>query len=175
VITFEYMRLYGNFEIRTIFLGVLASILYGWQIIVLGNKKMLAPSRQVLYLQYVSSAEMFFALGRIAILSSTLPILRVEQIPQLLILFTIAQLVMTTLSYIAIGGYWAEQIAFSGFKSIQENQEIKALLKEREALITSLLKANKTASTGALSAAIAHELNQPLGASSLNRSFLKGI
>jgi signal transduction histidine kinase len=173
VIIFEYMRLHGNFEIRTIFMGILASILYGWQIIVLGKKKMQAPSKQLVYIQYVSSAEMFFALGRIAILSSTLPILQVEQIPQILILFTIAQLVMTTLSYIAIGGYWAEQIALANVRSTHENQEIKSLLEERESLIASLLKANKTASTGALSAAIAHELNQPLGASSLNIQFLQ--
>lgn len=104
---------------------------------------------------------------------NTLAINQVEQIPQVLILFTVAQLVMNTLSYIAIGSYWAEQIAFSSFKSNQENQEIKALLQERETLISSLLKANKTASTGALSAAIAHELNQPLGASSLNIQFLQ--
>lgn len=35
------------------------------------------------------------------------------------------------------------------------------------------MKANKTAATGALSASIAHELNQPLGASNLNIQFLK--
>lgn len=173
VFAFEYMRLYANFEIRNIFMGVNASILYGWQIVMLGKKKIQAPSRQLLYMQYVSFAEMFFALGRIAILSSTLPILQVEQIPQLLILFAVAQLVMTTLSYIAISGYWAEQIALANMKSTHENQEIKSLLEERESLIASLLKANKTASTGALSAAIAHELNQPLGASSLNIQFLQ--
>jgi signal transduction histidine kinase len=80
---------------------------------------------------------------------------------------------MTTLSYIAIGGYWAEQIAMANLKSHTENQEIKRLLQEREHLIGSLLKANKSASTGALSASIAHELNQPLGASSLNIQFLQ--
>lgn len=46
-------------------------------------------------------------------------------------------------------------------------------LAEREELISRLLKANKTAATGALSASIAHELNQPLGASNLNIQFLK--
>lgn len=117
---------------------------------------------------------MFFALGRLVILIATsLTIRQVEQIPQLLILFTITQLVMNTLSYIAIGGYWAERIAISNAKSELENQEIKALLREREKLISSLLKANKTAATGALSASIAHELNQPLGASSLNIQFLQ--
>jgi len=35
------------------------------------------------------------------------------------------------------------------------------------------MKANKTTTTGALSASIAHELNQPLGASNLNIQFLK--
>ena len=54
-----------------------------------------------------------------------------------------------------------------------EKEQIKRLLTERESLIARLLKANKTAATGALSASIAHELNQPLGASNLNIQFLK--
>ena len=171
---FEYMRLNANFEIRTIFMGCIASTLYLWQIILLNKKKIEASSRQLLYLQYANFAEMFFALGRVVILTTTaFPIIQVDQLPQALILFTIAQLVMTTLSYIAIGGYWTELIAISNAKSSAENQEIKALLKERESLINSLLKANKTAATGALSASIAHELNQPLGASSLNIQFLQ--
>ena len=171
---FEYMRINANFEIRTIFMGSLASILYGWQIVVLSRKKKQAPSNQLLYLQYATSAEMFFALARVVVLTtSSLPVLQVDQIPQLLILFTVGQIVMTTLSYIAIGGYWSEQIATANVKSQAENQEIKRLLMEREQLIGSLLKANKTASTGALSASIAHELNQPLGASSLNIQFLQ--
>ena len=40
-------------------------------------------------------------------------------------------------------------------------------------MINSLLKANKTVVTGALSASIAHELNQPLGATHLNIQFLQ--
>ena len=54
-----------------------------------------------------------------------------------------------------------------------ENQEISRLLQEKELLINSLLKVNKTVETGALSASIAHELNQPLGASSINIEFLQ--
>lgn len=55
----------------------------------------------------------------------------------------------------------------------EEKTQIEKLLAEREMLISNLLKANKTAATGALSASIAHELNQPLGASNLNIQFLK--
>ncbi|QWD59267.1 sensor histidine kinase [Polynucleobacter sp. MWH-UH35A] len=174
LLIFECLRNHSTFEIRTAFMCVLAGLFYVWQILEIRIKRKSLPSNQLIYLQYASSAELFFAIGRLAIiLFGAMSIKQVEQIPQILILFTIAQLIMNTLSYIAIGSYWAEQIAFSGFKSSQENQEIRGLLKERETLIASLLKANKTASTGALSAAIAHELNQPLGASSLNIQFLQ--
>lgn len=171
---FEWLRNYSNFEVRTAFICVLTGMFYVWQIAEVRAKRKQSQSSQLVYMQYASTAELFFALGRFAIIViGPLSIRQIEQIPQILILFTIAQLVMNTLSYIAIGSYWSEQIASSNYKSSQENQEIKALLQEREALIGSLLKANKTASTGALSAAIAHELNQPLGASSLNIQFLQ--
>jgi signal transduction histidine kinase len=127
-----------------------------------------------MYLQYATAAELFLALGRLGVLASIgFTINKVEQIPQLLILLTIAQLVINTLSYIALGGYWAEKVALANAKSKSENIEIKNLLSERESLIAGLLKANKTAATGALSASIAHELNQPLGASFLNIQFLQ--
>lgn len=55
----------------------------------------------------------------------------------------------------------------------KDKLQIENLLNERQSLISTLLKANKTATTGALSASIAHELNQPLGASNINIQFLK--
>jgi signal transduction histidine kinase len=171
---FEYLRLSGSFESRTALMAVIASIFYCWQIYELGKKRKSSPSKQLIYMQYANFAEIFFALGRFVILvASAFTIKQVEQIPQILILFTIAQLVMSTLSYIAISGYWAEQITAANIHARNENLSTKKLLHERELLIASLLKANKTASTGALSASIAHELNQPLGASGLNIQFLQ--
>jgi len=58
-------------------------------------------------------------------------------------------------------------------KASKEREEIGSLLSEREHLIASLLKSNKTAATGALAASLAHELNQPLGASLINAQSLK--
>lgn len=55
----------------------------------------------------------------------------------------------------------------------EEKNQVERLLLERESLIANLLKANKTAATGALSASIAHELNQPLCATDLNIQLLK--
>jgi signal transduction histidine kinase len=97
----------------------------------------------------------------------------VSEIPQILILITVGILLINTLSYIFTVAYWAERISIDNFKKRLENKEIKSLLDERELLIGSLLKANKTSVTGALSASIAHELNQPLAASSLNIQFLQ--
>lgn len=171
---FEYLRLYGSFESRTALMAAIASIFYCWQIYELGKKRKSSPSKQLIYMQYANFAEIFFALGRFVILvASAFSIKQVEQIPQILILFTISQLVMSTLSYIAISGYWAEQITAATIHATNETLSTKRLLQERELLIASLLKANKTASTGALSASIAHELNQPLGASGLNIQFLQ--
>ena len=86
----------------------------------------------------------------------------------------------TILVYVALGSFYLEkqitkenQIANDLQRTKEENQKITELLKEKERLIYGLMKANKTAATGALSASIAHELNQPLGASNLNIQFLK--
>jgi signal transduction histidine kinase len=171
---FEYMRLTSTFEVRTSFMVTIASIFFIWQIIQLNQKRRVDPSQQILYIQFATAAELFFAIGRLSILlASGLVVREIDQLPQLLILFTIFQIVMNTLSYVAIGGYWAEKITQANTKSESENQEIKRLLRERENLIASLVKVNKTAATGALSASIAHELNQPLGATQLNLQFLQ--
>ena len=86
----------------------------------------------------------------------------------------------TILIYVALGSFYLEkqikkenEIANALKSTKEENEKITELLKEKERLIYGLMKANKTAATGALSASIAHELNQPLGASSLNIQFLK--
>ena len=171
---FEWMRLNGTFESRTATICVITGFFFIWQIFQLRDKRRATPSLQLMYLQYATSAELFFAIGRLSVvIASGFTIREIEQVPQFLILLTIMQIVMNTLAYIAIGGYWSERIALSSAKSQVENAEIKALLIERENLISNLLKANKTVATGALSASIAHELNQPLGASNLNIQFLQ--
>jgi C4-dicarboxylate-specific signal transduction histidine kinase len=84
-----------------------------------------------------------------------------------------AWLGISTLSYVVVLGYWLEKLSIENIQAVRENDKISGLLKEKERLIYGLMKANKTAATGALSASIAHELNQPLGASNLNIQFLK--
>ncbi|MEI6183334.1 MAG: HAMP domain-containing sensor histidine kinase [Polynucleobacter sp.] len=84
------------------------------------------------------------------------------------------------IAFVALGVFYLQKqiskenkIAYALRSSKDENIKISELLKEKERLIYGLMKANKTSATGALSASIAHELNQPLGASNLNIQFLK--
>ena len=171
---FEFMRHYGSFEIRTIFICALLTTFFVMQIFEVQKKFNKSPSVQLRYLQYVTAMEMCFALGRIVILMiNSFSINQLNEVPQVLIFFTIAQIVMNTLAYIAIGAYWTEVMVLASNRVESENLKIKSLLLEREALISGLLKDNKTVATGALSASIAHELNQPLGASYLNIQFLQ--
>jgi signal transduction histidine kinase len=171
---FEAMRVAGTYEGRTIFLASIMSLLFLWQIIQLKIKRKRNPSIALRLLQYLSFIEMALNLYRIFFLfSSSTVISMVSEIPQILILITVGILLINTLSYIFTVAYWAERISIDNYQKRVENTEIKSLLDERELLIASLLKANKTSVTGALSASIAHELNQPLAATSLNIQYLQ--
>jgi signal transduction histidine kinase len=59
------------------------------------------------------------------------------------------------------------------YSEIQEKTQVQQLLAERDELIQSLISAKKSAEVGALSAALAHELNQPLCAMQLNTECLQ--
>ncbi|MFM8153877.1 MAG: sensor histidine kinase, partial [Polynucleobacter victoriensis] len=145
---FELLRHYGNFEIRTVYMVCLALFLFGSQIHQLRQIRKIDSSPQLTYLQYATMIELSFAICRLIVLGlSTLSVQRVEQLPQALIFFTIAQLVANTVAYIAIGSYWTEKMALSSATFSNENEVIKKLLLERDELIASLLKANKTVAT----------------------------
>lgn len=80
---------------------------------------------------------------------------------------------LSVLSYISINGFLTEKLAQSNAANLEDSKRVTNLLIERDSMIALLLKANKSSSTEALSASIAHELNQPLSASLLNIQFLK--
>jgi signal transduction histidine kinase len=173
-IVFESLRQFGNFETRTTYMVLLAMLMFSFQIYEIQRFKRREPSPQLTYMQIATGIELFFAITRMVILIiGTVSIQKVDQLPQILIFSTIAQLVANTLAYIAISSYWTEKMAISRAVALSENQVVKNLLSERDELISSLLIANKTAATGALSASIAHELNQPVAAISLNTEFIQ--
>jgi C4-dicarboxylate-specific signal transduction histidine kinase len=130
--------------------------------------------QQLRYFQYAAIGEALFLAPRLVVLlGSSHPINKMEQLPQLLVIFTFGQILMNTLSFIAIWGYWSEKLAIDNRQTESQNLTYKKLLEERETLIGSLIRANKSSTTGALSASIAHEINQPLGAIQINSEYLQ--
>ncbi|NCY12090.1 MAG: GHKL domain-containing protein, partial [Burkholderiaceae bacterium] len=171
---FEYLRNHWTFEARTLFAVLTYAMILAWQIREARMVNRDLGLQQLRYFQYAAIGEALFLVPRlIVLLGSNHPINTMEQLPQLLIIFTYGQILMNTISFIAIWGYWSEKLALESRLTISETKDVKNLLQEREALIISLLKANKTITTGALSASIAHEINQPLGAIQINSEYLQ--
>ena len=171
---FEYLRQNWTFEARTLFVASTYAIILAWQIREARMVNRDLGLQQLRYFQYAAIGEALFLVPRlIVLLGSNHPINTMEQLPQLLIIFTYGQILMNTLSFIAIWGYWSEKLALENRLTVTEKEEVKRLLQERETLVISLLKANKTTTTGALSASIAHEINQPLGAIQINSEYLQ--
>ncbi len=171
---FEYLRQNWTFEARTVFAVSTYAIILAWQIREARMVNRGLGLQQLRYFQYAAIGEALFLAPRlIVLLGSSHPINALEQLPQLLIIFTLGQILMNTLSFIAIWGYWSEKLAMDSRQTESQNITYKKLLDERETLISSLLKANKSSTTGALTASIAHEINQPLGAIQINSEYLQ--
>ncbi len=173
-VIFEYLRLNWTFEARTFFAVSTYAIILAWQIREARIVNRGLGLQQLRYFQYAAIGEALFLAPRLLVLlGADHPVNSMEQLPQLLIIFTFGQMLMNTLSFIAIWGYWSEKLAIDSRQTESQNLTYKKLLDERETLISSLLKANKSSTTGALTASIAHEINQPLGAIQINSEYLQ--
>lgn len=171
---FEYLRQKGLFVERVGLISLIGASCFVWELKELRRFKG-TQSTQLRFLVYTIAIELALTVARFVALyidgGLSTPNLYQEGVFSASIRW--AWLGITILSYVAVLGYWLEKISIEKAQAIQDSARITALLKEKERLIYGLLKANKTAATGALSASIAHELNQPLGASNLNIQFLK--
>lgn len=171
---FEYIRQKGLFIERVGLVSLVAAACFIWELKELRRLKGI-ESTQLRFLVYTIAIELALTIGRFIALfidgGLSTPNLYQEGVVSSSIRW--AWLSISILSYVAVLGYWLEKVSIEKTQAIEESTKVIALLKEKERLIYGLLKANKTAATGALSASIAHELNQPLGASNLNIQFLK--
>jgi len=171
---FEYLRQNGLFIHRVGLISLMGAFCFAWELKELRRLKGVY-STQLRFLVFTIAIELVLTIGRLVALyidgGLTTPNLYQEGVVSSSIRW--AWLGISILSYVAVLGYWLEKMSIEKAQAIQESSKISALLKEKERLIYGLLKANKTSATGALSASIAHELNQPLGASNLNIQFLK--
>jgi len=173
-VLFEYLRQKGSFIERVGLVTLVGVSCLIWELRELRHLKETGSS-QLRFLNYTIVIELILTAARILALyiDGGLSTPNIYQEGVLSASIRWSWLGISVLSYVAVLGYWLEKLSIENTQVAQENEKITKLLKEKEHLIYSLLKANKTSATGALSASIAHELNQPLGASNLNIQFLK--
>ena len=173
-VLFEYLRQRGLFVERVGLISLIGASCFIWELKELRRLKEIG-STQLRFLVYTIAIELVLTFTRLVALfidgGFSTPSLYQEGVMSASIRW--AWLAVSILSYVAVLGYWLEKLSVENIQVARENEKITGLLKEKERLIYGLMKANKTAATGALSASIAHELNQPLGASNLNIQFLK--
>ncbi len=169
-----------GFAIRTGYMSIPISILSIWEINELSRllKKDQSFGLKVLMGIVLVSLAITFSVGVYGLINHTRGVTQLIQFDSTFILW--GSLSMHLLVYVAVSSYLSQRLMNRELtarlnleRSSSENTQIKALLEERDSLISSLLIANKTAATGALSASIAHELNQPVAAISLNTEFIQ--
>lgn len=173
-IGFEIIRNKGSFIDRQIFSACLAFIVYFVLLLEIKEKKLFRESYYLKIFAFTTFAEFILLISRIIVLVSSDYgfIDSLNDVPLIPAALLWVLLIINVWSYISINGYWSEKIAAFNTKNIIENTRIKFLLDEKYKLINSLMTLNKTAISGALSASIAHEINQPLGAIKTNSQHL---
>jgi signal transduction histidine kinase len=182
-ILYEPLRsLAGTFQQRVALITISQELLLLWQLVILFKFRYISKNPAVKLILFLTMLNLLASSFR------TFRILSLDN-PNNTFLYTEDPLALgirwfgftcVLLVYIAISLYYMqdqikiEQALRNTLNTTYvENLEITRLLKEKEQLISSLIKVNKTVETGALSASIAHEINQPLGASGLNIEYLR--
>lgn len=171
---FEFLRHFGSFISRTFIVGILIFLIYVWQLyeIIVTRRTNTARNLKALLIIIVLEALLIFARS-ILVITSNVGIQVLDQIPVSASVLIWVQLTLNITAYIIMVGYWIEDATTRGIRVDYENHKIRALLDEKEELLKNLIKTKKIAEMGAMSASIAHEINQPLAAIKLNAWSLK--
>ena len=171
---FEIIRKNGDFIDRQTFTACMGVIAYFVLLLEIKQQKLFNDSYYLKVFAITSIIEFILIIIRVIVLLSNDYgfIDSLNDAPLIPTLLMWILLMVNVWSYISINGYWTERISNLNTTNLIENTKIKLLLNEKYKLINSLVTANKTAISAALSASIAHEINQPLGAMKTNSQHL---
>ena len=171
---FEIIRKNGDFIDRQTFTACMGVIAYFVLLLEIKQQKLFNDSYYLKVFAITSIIEFILIIIRVIVLLSNDYgfIDSLNEAPLIPTLLLWILLMVNVWSYISINGYWTERISNLNTTNLIENTKIKLLLNEKYKLINSLVTANKTAISSALSASIAHEINQPLGAMKTNSQHL---
>jgi signal transduction histidine kinase len=172
---YDHLRSHGSFNDRTLLLTVPLTLIWVGQWTVLNRVIRQSTSSRLRALRIITIINLSLQLIRLALFQfGMLPMnFTVEQMPGLLVLLLCFQFGLHLLELSAVSGYWLEQVISRRQVVLLENQRVNQLLAEKDNLIHSLSRVYKVAETGALSASLAHEINQPLSAVQLDAQMLE--
>jgi signal transduction histidine kinase len=188
-IIYETLRQHSGFSERVTFVSVTFAICLIWQAYELACL-LFARGPQILkFILLCVLLSLCVTLARTSItlssnLSDALTIFNEQTVTRFLRWSGLATMLLT---YLGIGAFFAQRQLAERRQMLddlrakesalstqaEEKIEIQRLLDERNELVSSLIQAKKSAEAGALSAALAHELNQPLCAIQLNAECLQ--
>jgi signal transduction histidine kinase len=173
-IHYEYLRQHSHFSVRGLEIAVIMLLLFSGQLRELYRAATNRQSRQLWLVLGCTAIEILLVIGRVLALSSVNEkISVVYQMPEPVFWLTLFHIAFSLITYVLMSAYWTEQATASRTQIQIENNEIRALLETQDQLVRNLLISNKSASVGALSGSLAHELNQPITAMGLNLSVMK--
>ncbi|MEY3839192.1 MAG: hypothetical protein RLZ90_991, partial [Pseudomonadota bacterium] len=153
---FEVIRKNGDFIERQTFTACMGAIAYFVLLLEVKQQKLFNDSYYVKVFAITSLIEFILLIIRVIVLLSNDYgfIDSLNDAPLFPVLLLWILLMVNVWSYISINGYWTERISNLNTINLIENTKIKLLLNEKYKLINSLVTANKTAISSALSASI---------------------
>ena len=164
---------YTTPEQRSFFMASVTSGILVWQLLEIRyGTTALWTHEPMRALFYLVGMELALTSLRMVVFADMTPLANIQQVPFVLLVAIWLQMGLKVLTYSVIKSYWQKVAVQQQARMHLENTQFKALNAQQEKLIADLGRLNKAATAGVLAASVAHELNQPLQASSLNAEML---
>lgn len=173
-IHYEYLRQHSHFAVRGLEIAAIMLLLFSWQLRELYRAASIRRSKQLRLVLGCTAIEILLVIGRmLALIGMDERISMGYQMTESVFWLTLLHIAFRLINFVLMGAYWTEQATASRTQMQIENSEIRTLLETQDKLVRNLLISNRSASAGALSGSLAHELNQPITAMGLNLSVMK--
>lgn len=147
-----------------------------WQLVEIRALRRGVQAREMRGLEIIVIIELLVSATR-AYVSARHPqaLSAIENMPTILVFLNLAQTSMIILSHAAIGAFLSSRVGMENASMMLQSSRINPLLRERDQLLAQLSKINISTLSGAFTASMAHELNQPLHAVQANAVLAKKI
>lgn len=172
---YEYMRrVSGGFE-RLILVECVAMFICIEKFLELNKNPERRFSQVLKGLRLIGFCEIAVPLSVILTLCFLRPIDNptIEHLSAILLGFLFMQSAVSLLAFAGINGLWAEASAREKRSLHVENDQIRSLLNDKKILLDSMADFSRAAEAGGLTAALTHEISQPLGAAMFGLAHLK--